>query len=160
MKKSITLLATTMFFTAMTSAQSVAINTDGSTAATTALLDVKSTAKGILIPRMSKSEKNAIGSPATGLLVFQDTPDSIGFYYYGGSKWLWLATADNTDTNRIIQLAYKITKQFQSMRVMREISQHGEIPEMEKIQTTRGQVLGWNKSLQTGSDILDRYIPE
>ncbi len=77
-------------------AQSVAINTDGSTAAASALLDVKSTGKGVLIPRMSKAQKNAIPSPATGLLIFQDTPDSIGFYFYNGTAWLWLATANNT----------------------------------------------------------------
>ncbi len=79
-----------------TSAQSFAINTDGSTANTSALLDIKSTGKGVLIPRMSKGQKNAIAAPATGLMVFQDAPDSVGFYYYNGSAWLWLATANNT----------------------------------------------------------------
>jgi hypothetical protein len=79
-------------------AQSVAINTDGSTANTSALLDVKSTTKGILIPRMSKAEKNSIAAPATGLLIFQNAPDSIGFYYYSGSTWLWLANTAQQDT--------------------------------------------------------------
>ena len=71
-------------------AQSVAINTDGSAASVTSILDVKSTAKGILIPRMSKAEKNAIAAPASGLLIYQNAPDSIGFYFYSGSSWLWL----------------------------------------------------------------------
>ncbi|HNK30404.1 MAG TPA: hypothetical protein PKG65_15835, partial [Ferruginibacter sp.] len=75
-------------------AQSVSINTDGSTAHASSLLDVKSTDKGVLIPRMSKTERNAIASPATGLMVFQNAPDSIGFYYYNGTTWLWLATAN------------------------------------------------------------------
>ena len=66
-------------------AQSFAINTDASTANTSALLDVKSTDKGMLIPRMSKAQKNAIAAPATGLLVFQNAPDSVGFYYYNGN---------------------------------------------------------------------------
>ena len=74
-------------------AQSVAINTDGSTAHASALLDVKSTTKGVLVPRMSKAQKNAIVTPATGLLIYQDAPDSTGFYYYSGSSWLWLAAA-------------------------------------------------------------------
>jgi hypothetical protein len=74
-------------------AQSVAINTDGSTAAASAILDVKSTAKGVLVPRMSKTQKNAIASPATGLLIFQDAPDSIGFYYYSSGAWSWLSKA-------------------------------------------------------------------
>lgn len=73
--------------------QSFAINTDGSTANASALLDIKSTNKGVLIPRMSKAEKNAIAVPATGLLIFQNAPDSVGFYYYNGSGWTWLSNA-------------------------------------------------------------------
>lgn len=76
--------------------QSLSINTDGSTADPSALLDVKSINKGILVPRMSKADRNAIAAPATGLMVFQNAPDSVGFYYYNGSSWLWLATANNS----------------------------------------------------------------
>lgn len=64
-----TCIAFTLHFSA--SAQSLSINTDGSTADASALLDVKSTAKGILVPRMSKAERNAIATPATGRMVFQ-----------------------------------------------------------------------------------------
>ena len=86
-------------FTKNTQAQSLAINSDGSTANASALLDVKSTNKGLLIPRMSKTERNGIATPATGLLVFQNAPDSIGFYYYDGSKWNWMAAINgNADT--------------------------------------------------------------
>ncbi|MEO7308191.1 MAG: hypothetical protein ABIR78_00885 [Ferruginibacter sp.] len=70
--------------------QSLSVNTDGSVANPSAILDVKSTLKGVLIPRMSKAEKNLIPSPATGLLIFQNTPDSIGFHYFDGSNWKWL----------------------------------------------------------------------
>jgi len=83
------------FCTATASAQSLAVNTDGSTANASALLDVKSTSKGILIPRMSKTERNAIAAPATGLLIFQNAPDSTGFYYYNGSSWVWLSGSNN-----------------------------------------------------------------
>src|SRR3970040_1619198 len=58
------------------------------------MLDVRVTGlakKGILIPRMTDTERLAIPSPATGLLVFQTTGSS-GFYYYTGSGWLALAT--------------------------------------------------------------------
>jgi hypothetical protein len=48
----------------------VAINTDGSLPNNSAMLDVKSTAKGMLIPRMSSAERDAIVSPATGLMIF------------------------------------------------------------------------------------------
>lgn len=74
--------------------QSLSINATGVVADPTAMLDVSSNIKGLLIPRMSKVQKNAIVSPAAGLLVYQNSPDSIGFYYYNGASWLWLNTAN------------------------------------------------------------------
>jgi hypothetical protein len=68
-------------------AQGVAVNTDGSTAAASAMLDVKSTTKGILIPRVNLTSD--VTSPVTGLLVFQ-TSAPAGFYYYSGASWLLL----------------------------------------------------------------------
>ncbi len=63
----------------------VAVNTDGSAADNSAILDVKSTNKGMLIPRMTKTQRDAISSPATGLMVFNTTDSS--FYYYSGNSW-------------------------------------------------------------------------
>jgi len=48
----------------------VAINTDGSEPDASAILDVNSTTSGILIPRMYADDRDAIISPATGLLVY------------------------------------------------------------------------------------------
>ena len=48
----------------------VGINTDGSAPDNSALLDVKSTSKGVLIPRMTYDERNAIVNPAEGLMIF------------------------------------------------------------------------------------------
>lgn len=93
--KKFLLIITILFVTTGLSAQNFAINTDGSSANASALLDVKSTAKGVLIPRMTKTEKNAIVSPATGLLIFQSGPDSVGFHFYNGSQWSWLSIASN-----------------------------------------------------------------
>ena len=42
---------------------SVSINTDGSTADLSAMLEVKSTTQGVLIPRMTTQQRNLIGSP-------------------------------------------------------------------------------------------------
>jgi BclB C-terminal domain-containing protein len=58
------------------------ITPDGS-----AQLDVSSPNKGMLIPRMNQSARNGIGTPATGLLIYQ-TDNTPGFYYYNGSAWV------------------------------------------------------------------------
>lgn len=96
------LLSFSTIFILLTSfAQSFSINTDGSIADTSAILDVKSTEKGMLIPRMQKAARTTIYQPAAGLLVYQAGPDSTGFYFYDGSKWLWListATIQGADT--------------------------------------------------------------
>jgi hypothetical protein len=48
----------------------VAINSDGTAPDNSAMLDVKSTTAGMLVPRMTTIQRNAIASPAPGLLVF------------------------------------------------------------------------------------------
>ncbi len=78
--------------------QSLSINTSGNPAHASALLDVESTDKGMLVPRMNKIQKAAIAAPATGLLVFQNGPDSIGFHYYNGTVWIWLPGSNSLDT--------------------------------------------------------------
>ncbi|MCD4746956.1 MAG: hypothetical protein K8R58_11730, partial [Bacteroidales bacterium] len=82
MKKTILLFVT--LFMALMSYSQVGINTDGSDPDGSAMLDVKSTTLGLLIPRMTDAEKNAIVLPATGLLVFQ-TDEVTGFYFNKGT---------------------------------------------------------------------------
>ena len=50
--------------------QGVAINNDNGTADPSAMLDVKSTEKGFLLPRMTHLQLNAIQNPVNGLLVY------------------------------------------------------------------------------------------
>ena len=65
--------------------QNVGINSTGASPAPSSVLDIVSTTKGILIPRMTTTQRTSIGSPASGLMVFDTT---IGaFYYYSGSAW-------------------------------------------------------------------------
>ncbi len=76
-------------FTFNSFAQGVAINTDGTSADVNAILDVSSTEKGMLIPRMSMSDRdNNISAPILeGLLIYQ-TDNDPGFYYYDGTQWI------------------------------------------------------------------------
>ena len=55
------------------SAQNIAINTDGSLPDASAMLDIASTGKGFLAPRMTTTQQNAISLPAKGLLIFNTT---------------------------------------------------------------------------------------
>jgi hypothetical protein len=50
-----------------------------------AALDVNSTNKGLLIPRMTTTQRVAIASPLKGLLVFDNTTSS--FWFYNGTAW-------------------------------------------------------------------------
>lgn len=62
----------------------VGISTSGSAPDNSAILDVKSTEAGILLPRLSVAQRDAIVQPATGLLVF--VTDSVGFYFNAGTS--------------------------------------------------------------------------
>lgn len=70
-------------------AQNIAITDDETyTAEASAMLDVKSLDKGVLVPRLSSTQRLAVESPARGLLVY-DT-DFNNFFYYNGSDWVSL----------------------------------------------------------------------
>jgi len=47
----------------------------------------------MLVSRMTTTQRTAISSPATGLLVFDETTG--GFWFYNGSAWTDLSAADN-----------------------------------------------------------------
>ena len=88
MKKMLFLIPACILISTMITAQSVGIN--NATPDASAILDVKSTTKGLLIPRMLKAERDLIASPATGLLIYQ-TDNTAGYYYYNGANWAALA---------------------------------------------------------------------
>jgi len=65
-------------------AQPVAINTGGADAHSSAMLDVSSKSKGVLLPRMA-NPATAISSPVESLIVYNTT--SQCFEYWNGSQW-------------------------------------------------------------------------
>ena len=69
----------------------VAVTTDGTAPDNSAMLDVKSNVKGVLMPRMTQSERNAIISPANSLMIYQ-TDGVPGYYYNAGTTAspLWM----------------------------------------------------------------------
>lgn len=65
----------------------VAINANGNPPNTSAMLDVSSTAKGLLIPSMTTAQRTTIDTPANGLLVYDTNTGS--FWYYNGTAAEW-----------------------------------------------------------------------
>jgi hypothetical protein len=76
----------------------VAINADGSGPHTSAMLDVKSTTKGLLIPRMTTAQRTTLGAIATGGLMVYDT-DLNRYYFHNGSGWEIAAFGDFWSAN-------------------------------------------------------------
>lgn len=67
--KKLSLLAV-LLLTGITTFSQVGINTDASFPNNSAMLDVKSTSKGLLPPRISYEELHSIASPASWLIVY------------------------------------------------------------------------------------------
>ena len=91
MKKTLlnSLTICTLFFATALNAQ-VGIGVPAENIHPSAELEVKSTTKGFLPPRMTKAERDAIVTPAAGLLIYQTDGDAnnyrnVGQYTSGGT---------------------------------------------------------------------------
>jgi len=102
MKKFAGLLIILIVFMAvrLASAQQVIVTDDAAYAgATGAMLDVKSTTKGFIVPRMTTAQKTTLGgtSPVNGVIIY-DT-DLKSFYYWENSTWNQIAASGLNLTN-------------------------------------------------------------
>ncbi|MBI2968483.1 MAG: hypothetical protein HYY40_11825 [Bacteroidetes bacterium] len=70
--------------------EGVSISSDDSPPDSSAMLDIKSNSKGLLIPRMDSASRMAIVNPAEGLMVYDNTSKS--FYYFSIGQWIRLGT--------------------------------------------------------------------
>jgi uncharacterized protein (TIGR02145 family) len=91
MKKTLlnTLTIAILFFASTANAQ-VGIGVPAENIHPSAELEVKSSTKGFLPPRMTKAERDAILTPAAGLLVYQtdgDETNPTGLYFFDGAAW-------------------------------------------------------------------------
>ena len=106
MKKNELLLTIVLLITMVTftQAQNVGINSSGATPDASAMLDISSSTKGLLAPRMLAAERSAISLPATGLLVYQ-TDGTPGYYYNSGTSgspvWIRVSSGIYTETDPV-----------------------------------------------------------
>ncbi len=85
--------------------QNVGINTNNPNPS--AMLDVVSTNSGVLVPRLTKTQRNAISNPATSLLIYQ-TDNTPGFYYYNGTGWVMLGSGSAISINQGTGMSFSV----------------------------------------------------
>lgn len=78
------LIFAVLFFNSTIDAQ-VGINADNSPAENSAMLDVKSTSRGFLPPRMTTAQRDAIASPVEGLVIYNTEEKALNVY--NGIAW-------------------------------------------------------------------------
>ena len=99
MKKSLfCLLCTLQILLSESKAQNIAINTDGSVPDASSMLDIASTTKGFLAPRMTTTQQNAIALPAKGLLIYNTTDNTfkVNTGTSGAPVWTTLSTTSSS----------------------------------------------------------------
>ncbi len=84
--KKFSILLSMLLILAVNAYSQVSINADGSNADGSAMLDVKSTNKGFLPPRMTEAQRDAISNPVAGLQIFNSTTNQPN--YFNGTVWM------------------------------------------------------------------------
>lgn len=92
----LTSVLTVIFSFTVLCQQNVAINDDGSAPDPKAILDVKSSTKGVLLPRMTTAQRLAIGNAPEGLMIYDTDAKSIFFSdpAGGGNTWNNVMSSD------------------------------------------------------------------
>ncbi|MFM1874820.1 MAG: hypothetical protein RL266_557 [Bacteroidota bacterium] len=85
------------------SAQNVGIGATSFTPNDDALLELRSTTSGFLMPKMTEAQKNAIATPTEGLIVYQ-TNATKGFKYFNGTTWAEFGGAADNFGNHVADL--------------------------------------------------------
>lgn len=107
-----------------------------------AILDINSTTKGMLAPRMTKAQRDAIVTPATGLLIFQ-TNATPGLYIYSGTVW---APVSGSGANTSLSNLNAITKVNVNL-----------VPDSNKVRNLGSGSLSWKNIYYNGSLYSGNY---
>lgn len=155
------LLLTLVATPVISKAQNVAINSTGNTPNASAMIDVQSANKGILIPQVSLTALNAaspLSNPAPSLLIY-NTNTAItggkGYYYNAGTSgapnWVKLVVVDSTGIVQTVTSTGDIIKLERFP--MGEVSMAGN--------TTATNISGansWTKAAGTTSSSVQEVI--
>jgi len=112
-----------MLVSALCHGQWILIDETGGNIDGSAALEVRSTDRGILIPRISSASRMSMSTPADGLLVYQ-LDGAKGFYFYNGSVWDTLAT-NTIVTNNITNITNITAVSNSNIAVIRDVKSSG-----------------------------------
>jgi len=133
MNKALTILVF-LAFTIASMAQNVGVGTNNP--AESAQLDVSSTTKGLLPPRMTTTDRNAIASPATGLIIYNTTTNNLEIR--NSSAWVSLSPA--ADAQPTIQIG---TQKWMSKNLDVAFYRNGDpIPQVTDLAAWAGLTTG------------------
>lgn len=79
------MLLALLYLPLISTAQNIGINATGAAPHTKAILDIADTTKGLLIPRMTSTQRDAITSPPVGLHIYNTTTNTQEIYK--GNRW-------------------------------------------------------------------------
>lgn len=136
---------------AVNSQAQVAINQTGAAPVTSAMLDISSTSKGILIPRMTTAQRTAIAAPATGLLVYDNTTGT--FWQFNGT--VWVEMLQTTNGWSLVGNTLGGTEKLGSVNAqpVRLFSNNVEVMRLN----TNGEVIAGNTASPYAGDLLVGY---
>ncbi len=90
------ILLLALFFNANnTNAQSMGISGVAITPDPSSILEMRTTTKGMLIPRMTQTERDLISSPANGLMAYNTSTNQFNFF--NGTQWIALKSDSYSD---------------------------------------------------------------
>lgn len=150
-------------------AQNVGIGTNSPHSS--AVFHINSTKAGVLLPRMTKVNRDGISSPATGLLVYQND-NTPGFYYFNGADWTGLADnlGNHTLNENLVTGNYYLSKTGadQGIRLLdngavsirAKNTLNNVVTDAEAFRfDTLGNILAIGKALDMGNTSLASKIP-
>lgn len=83
----------------------VKIGTNSTTVDPSAILEMESTTQGMLVPRMTSANRDAIATPANGLLIWNNSNNTFEVYKSTCACWVTITDGGNTPANNLVNTA-------------------------------------------------------
>lgn len=131
----------------------MSINTTNANADPSAMLDVSSTNKGALIPRMTTAQRDAIASPAVGLLIYNTSTNQ--FNYYNGTAWV---TTEQSGGDAYGTASLAVTSSTTTFTIIPGLTQTVNVPANSVLQISTNGGFFTNSILINGQSTVDVAI--